>query len=481
MKIKKVLAFAAAVMLAAGTMSGCGSGEKNKSDNVELTWYYVGGAESEGNDEVFAKANEIIKEKLGFTVNFRPIDPSSYEEKIKMVISGGEDYDICWASNWRNDYSQNVANGSFLELDELLNETPELKASVSDKIWDGMRIGGKIYGVPCQQIMARSTGLAVPQIYSELYDKEITGKVTKYRDLTPYIKAVSKDHPNEAIVKIGWQDMITLYDYEALLGTKIPGAISLKDDGPINVFNQFDTDEFKDAVRTRNEWNKAGYTLKGKSVSAKSEYNEWERPMDISSYAPGAEVGNGVAGFKTVSKRISEPYLTTSGITSTLQAINVNSKHPVEALKLLELVDTNSELINLLSYGIEGKNYEKLEGNYVRRIQKSGYFVDAWRIGNVFNGYLGENQPDDLWEKTKEYNDNAKTSRVLGFSPTLDDIKLEVNNCKSVVEEYMDSFDEGLGDADAQLKEMNDRLEQAGLRNVLDEIQRQIDEWLEKK
>ena len=58
---------------------------------------------------------------------------------------------------------------------------------------------------------------------------------------------------------------------------------------------------------------------------------------------------------------------------------------------------------------------------------------------------------------------------------------MEINNCKSVIDEYMSDFNNGFGDTDAKLTEMLNKLEAAGVQKILDNLQEQINAWKQKK
>lgn len=79
-------------------------------------------------------------------------------------------------------------------------------------------------------------------------------------------------------------------------------------------------------------------------------------------------------------------------------------------------------------------------------------------------------------------NDNAKTSRILGFNLDRDPIKIQLANCASVLSEYEGQLTEGLVEnTDAFIDEMNAKLKTAGVDEIVAEVQRQIDEWLANK
>ena len=86
----------------------------------------------------------------------------------------------------------------------------------------------------------------------------------------------------------------------------------------------------------------------------------------------------------------------------------------------------------------------------------------------------------DCWEKTKEINDNAQVSCMLGFAVDTTPIALEATNCASVVQEYYDRFEAGIGDTDAMISEMRAKLKTAGADKIIAELQKQVDAWVKQ-
>lgn len=124
---------------AMGVTMFAGCGQEKKQEAVNLKWYFIGTPGMQGSDEIYKAASDLVKRDLGYTVDFIPLETGAYGEKMKLIISSGEEFDICWTSNWLNDYVQNVANGAFVPIDDLLDSTPKLKEVLPQQIWDGDR------------------------------------------------------------------------------------------------------------------------------------------------------------------------------------------------------------------------------------------------------------------------------------------------------------------------------------------------------
>lgn len=86
------------------------------SDPIHLKWYVAGNAPQPDVDTVVAEIEKYILENYDLNLDLEIVctDFGSYNDKMQMVIGSGEEYDICWASSWCNDYYTNVAKNAFL-------------------------------------------------------------------------------------------------------------------------------------------------------------------------------------------------------------------------------------------------------------------------------------------------------------------------------------------------------------------------------
>lgn len=101
--------------------------------------------------------------------------------------------------------------------------------------------------------------------------------------------------------------------------------------------------------------------------------------------------------------------------------------------------------------------------------------------GNQFLAYLKEGQVEDDWEQTIAMNESGKTSVAFGFVFDSTTVQNEIASVSAVVQEYQLSLDTGAVDPEAVMPEFLNKLEQAGSQVIIDEIQRQLDEWSANK
>lgn len=178
-----------------------------------------------------------------------------------------------------------------------------------------------------------------------------------------------------------------------------------------------------------------------------------------------------------------------------MTAVNKKSEHPKEAVELLNLIQTDKYLRNLLNYGIEDVHWEKVKAGsaeleaaegkpYVydfkirlKEDKAKDYSVPYWVQGGLFNTYVLENEPLDKWAAFKEFNDASIEAPSFGFDFDLEPVSAEAAAFRTVLDEFGKSLYTGSVDPDKYLPRLKKKLEAAGIQKVIDEMQRQIDEW----
>jgi putative aldouronate transport system substrate-binding protein len=452
-------------------------------EKVTLVWYYPGSYPQADQDEVFAAANEIIQKEINTEIDFRPVAWGDYDQKMQVIIASGEEFDLCFTSNWINNYSEGISKEAFIPLDDLLLKfAPELYASVPQTLWNEITVGGKIYAVVNQQVAANSAALRIRKDLCEKYNFDpFTAK--KIQDFEPFLADVKANEP-DVIYPFGAvgkkMDIIELtknlgfsLDPKTGTGNYIDGT---------KIMNMFKSDEMKELVEVFHDWYEKGY-IGADAITYDENTELWVSGQIAMStagtYKPGGEVEESVKYGQDLYLVQFSPALAGGGGAGTMHAVSSTSSNPERAVQFLELMHTNKELYNLISWGIEGKHYKKLEGSYIKPVENSGYAPNTpWLHASTFNSYLLEGQPEDVWEKTKELNASAKQTPLSGFNFIQDDVNLEVSQVNNVIQEYFVPMSLGLVDPEEQYSLFLEKLKVAGIDKIIAEKQKQVDAFL---
>jgi putative aldouronate transport system substrate-binding protein len=171
-----------------------------------------------------------------------------------------------------------------------------------------------------------------------------------------------------------------------------------------------------------------------------------------------------------------------------MTAVSSFSEHPEEALKLIELMNTDPWYRETARYGIEGKHYTRNDDGTVTKTEQgqNNMKVQAYGQGHYTVGALEASPfpevPTDIhqWEKTMANYEHATLSAAMGFTPDLTPVETECLAIKTVIEEYMPELQTGTSDPDVVIPEMLARMNEVGLEKVIAEIQAQLDAFLGK-
>ena len=108
-------------------------------------------------------------------------------------------------------------------------------------------------------------------------------------------------------------------------------------------------------------------------------------------------------------------------------------------------------------------------------VTDSGYVFNHWEIGNNFITYLWDNDVDDLWTITEEFNKSTKKSPAFGLSFDLNDVSTEVAAVNSTMSQYRMVLENGTVEPEDVLPEFRDKLDAAGIDAIIACKQQQID------
>lgn len=493
--LKKAAAFGMAAVMTMGLLGGCGSSATSgggKEEVVELVWYQIGDTQKDA-QQVIDKVNEYTSEKIGVTLKVINVGWGDYNQKMQVVINTGDKWDLAFTCSWANDYLQNANKGAFLELDDLLqNEGKEMYDVIDSRFWGAAKVAGVTYGVPNEKEIGSSPMWVFTKEYVDKYDIPYED-IHTLEDLEPWLALIKEKEP----------EVVPMYltkDYTApTYMDKIQDPVGIEyGDDTLTVKNVFETDKMKDTLAAMRKYYMAGYI--NKDAATATDDKSIKRFVTKGDGQPYAELIWGKdLGYEVVTSEIMDTQVTNVSARGSLTAINKNSEHPNKAMELLNLVNTDLYLRNLLNYGIEGVHYETVavdekeakaaEGKkyiYDKKLKlieekKKDYSVPYWVQGGLFNTYVLNNEPIDKWNTFKEFNDASSEAPSFGFDFNLDPVSTQVAGFRNVLDEFGKSLYTGSVDPEEYLPQLQKKLEATGIKDVIAEMQKQIDEWKKTK
>lgn len=476
-KLKKLTSLALTVALGTTILAGCGNSSSSdasstNSDVVTLKYYTIG-SEPADKQAVLAEANKYLAEKIGVNLDMTYIDFGDYNQKMSIIVNSGEPFDLAFICSWAGDYLGNARKGAFLDLTPYLQTTgKDMYEAIDERFWEGAEIDGKIYAVPNQKEIGVLPMWVFTKEYVDKYNIPYQDLHT-LEDLEPWLKVIKENEPDVVPLYItkGFSPP-TYFDY-----ITNPVGVEMGDDS-LTVKNVFETEKMKSTIETLRKYYKAGY-INADAATAKDDKSvkRLVTKADGQPYAEG--LWSKDLGYEVVASDIMDGLVTNDSTTGSMIAVSNNSKNKDKAVDFLNLLNTDPYIRNLLNYGIEGVHYTKVGDNSIEiNTEKTkNYSVPYFAGGNLFITYTTQGEPEDKWEEFKTFNDEAQSSPILGFKFDTTPVVNELAAINNVMEEFKPIIFSGSVDTDEYLNKLNDKLKAQNIDKVIQEAQKQLDDW----
>lgn len=431
--------------------------------------------------------NEITEKEINTRINLIPNDSGDFIQKLTLSLSSNEPIDLV-SYQQPIDFHAKAAQGWFMELDDLIDQYGnEIKKVVPGLGLEAMKVSGKIYGVPTIRDFASDSVLIMNADIVEKYNIDYSS-VKTLDDLEPIFDIVLENEPDiKPIIPLApGVSVFEFYKhYDALGGPKLTSVLT--DYGAeLQVVNYYETPEYKALVERASDWVKKGYIPKGVTTEQIDFITGLLTGQVFSFIMPGKpgveEQVSRTTGVNVVAISLTEPLTATDNYAMVAWAIGRTSKNPESAMKFMNLLYSNPDIMNLLTWGIEGVHYEKVSENEVRYLEGEdattvGYQGHAYMFGNQNLTYFYEGSNTNLWNEMDEFNENARFSSAVGFAVDLSPIKAEVAAVNNVINQYSVGLENGAFDPEEVLPDFIQKLKEAGVDKIVAEKQRQLDEW----
>ena len=447
-----------------------------------LIWWLVGG-DSPELAECVRIMSDYTQQKIGVRFELRIAGWADQQQRFTTIINSGEYFDIMFDD--LTDYSQRVAFGAFADITDLVKTaSPQLWSLIPQDIWTGVKIKGKLYAVPTWKDSAITQWAIWDHNYVTKYNIDITK--TSLADFDRYFRAIKAGEGARTYpFRLSNAGSFLLFrNYDTLSAGLAPMGVNLNDPAcrVVNTLEQADVREILDYTR---RWYQDGIINPDAAVSTE----DFKGQIFMTAQGwPGADVvwaaQQGVAKYDTY--QFVGTNLSTDSIQGSLNSISANSRYKAEALKLLELANTDPIFRDMLAFGIEGRHF-----NYITRpsgstpgvIKKinTNWPLSAYQHATFFTMSTTDDQPVDQWQLVKANDASATPSPLLGFSLDRANIINEMTNCRQVWERYRNELMCGASDPATTIPLLTADLKAAGFDKVLAEAQRQVDEFLRTK
>ena len=447
-------------------------------------------------DVVEEEINKITREKIGAEITLMPIQIFEYSSKINLALQGGEKIDIFESLG---DFGSYVSSDMCYDISDLIDTyAPGAKEVVGDSWLDACKSNGVLYGIPTMKPIALTPMLIYRQDIADELGIDMS-KVNSIEDVTAVLETVKSSKPEMiplAAVQTGEIGLSTNYGEVDFLNDDRYKPIGVLMGDDLTVTDLYGTERFKNLCELVRGWYNNGLVMQDAATtnSAAAEtmssgnYFGYLAAYSYPEEDTAASLEAQVAGYDLGAKIIGDAYLSTSDINAITFMVASTTDVPEAALKFLDLTYTDADVINLLIYGIEGRDYvfnedgsvSYPEGQDAATVPYTAQ-LSCGTLGNFFKMYQMGVANDASLEWELEQNKSAKTSPAMGFTFDSSNVKTQYTAVLNVISQYLPGLICGSLDPDTEIEKFQSALMDAGYQDILDEKQAQLDAWKASK
>ncbi len=476
------------------------------STEVKIYGYLLG-AVLPGFPDVMTALNEKLKKDINATMEINYIGLGDLGAKYPLILAAGENVDWIYTAAWCQ-MTTEADKGAFMEITPQMYEKYMYRHYAKIKDTTALKevaVKGKAYMIP--------TSTPDKKVDVTIYRKDLVEKyglpaIEKFSDLEALAEAVKKNEKGmlpiagdndydvgQVAGKYYLQNNEMAIDIKGFTGTALAlvyksfdtdGALYNKTDDPVLASANIE------AAKYAKSWYDKGYInhdilankirskealVQGKSAIA------FGNSIDVQGNIAAAEAsGMKIGIIPTVDnkQRAGANSYTNNGI-----AISAKSKNWERALMAMDLIMEDESYVNLVYYGIEGKNYIIKDGKIDL---PDGVTSDANTYPLDQAGFWFVNK--DFFKPMASWTDSyialndsipgfLKHDTLANFTAVTDNIKTEIANCGQVVAQYLKPADAGISkDVDADYKTVSNKLKSAGIDKIKEEMAKQIQAYL---
>ncbi len=451
------------------------------------------GTEFEGLEDREAAINAIIEPAINCRVDIQEVWISELNQKTSMAAAGGEKLDILHVGTV-SPLSSMVGSEMLIDMkeDDLLKIHGQgiIELFGEDLLASG-KVAGKQLAIPAKTYNANAKGFYYNKSLADAAGITVPEKIESLAEMTELLVMVKDNIPDVMPFYTGEGTNNTLAwmaNYASFGGNSSYGVL-LDEQNNHNVTNLYASDLYREYALTMYEWSSKGlqpgdptdtglpqdYFNAAKLFCVVADFNEGVK-TNIRANNPEIEIG----WVEMVA-----PKVTNASVTEYMWGIYSDSVRPDKAMAFLNLLYTDAELANILSYGLEGANYSFVEGSD-QVVQINGTYLPTFYIGgDTEEMYIKSPATDDYLEQCAAFEATATVSPILGYVFDDSGFQTESSVITSTLQEYLPQIANGMADSEedmlALLDAFNDKLLSSGIDEVIEANQTQLDAFLEGK
>ena len=473
------------------------------ADDYTLDIYWVGNGDNEavrlGVEEA---VNAYVEPLIGAKVSYHIIGWGDWNDKAINALQSGEKMDLIFTADWEG-YGVEVSGGLLMPLDDLLDQYGQgIKETLPQTFLDGVKVNNVLYGIPTNKELCVPEGFIVNKTAAAAIGWDVTAddpSIKTTADLEPWLAKYKEMFPDKYPYLMDgqagrWADEPWCPDWAGMGSNSIAMKMAKGEDGNFDetIYSIFATPEQEEHIRLMYDWGKKGYISPDAALTS-FDYNGTFGRGDFLVFAQPLK-GNGIkaaemyqanatAEFECVEITMQPKYVVTTHAGGSMFAIPVTCKNPEAAMKYLNLMHSDATLVNLMLFGAEGKNYTKIDDTTVEVAPDANWYGvhgGAWTVGNTLLQYVTKGEDPQKNALLQSYADDAIATASLGFRFVKDNVADQIAAVDAVVSEMANPLMCGQVDPDDPalgIEALKTALTEAGMDDIIAEVQAQYDAW----
>ncbi len=447
------------------------------------------GTDFAGEEDREAAINEITLPAINCKVDLQEIWISEIANTTSMAVAGNEKIDLVHVATV-SPLSSMVGSDILLDMNEdnlLQTHGQDLIALMGDVLEAGS-VNGKQLAIPARVFNATVKGFDYNKTVADEYGIEIPETGATMDDLENALYAIKEKDPDIMPFYVGSGELNYLYwlqGYE-YFGNEASYGVVMDSSKDLTVENLFASDEFKDYCLRMYKWKQDGIQPGDPTDTNTAQSYFGAGQLFVGGAMDMTEAGNAQISakydFEVGYAQMHEPKITNTTVTEYMWGIASNCERPDKAMDFLNFVYTNADVANIIKYGLEGVNYEFAEGSDKVIITNGTYLTDFVAIGNSEDMLIQSPSGEDSIEKTIAMEEEATISPICNYMFDDTQFQTESSLIYSTIMEYLPRLQNGLCDSEdatlALIDEFNQKLELAGINDVIAANQEQMDAFL---
>lgn len=477
--------------------------EDDKVDTSEFVKLkmYLFGDKAPDTDKVYAEINKMLKEDINAEIEVAFMSWGDYEQRYPLAFASGEDFDVAYAASWAF-YNTQATKGGFLEItQDMLEKYAPLTAETMYKdAWEQAKVDGKVFMLPMNY---KELSGYVYMVRGDLMEKYSISDIKSIDDFENYLDVIAKNEPQMIPIDIGSEfDMQFVFDrlwnqatYDNAISAG-PWQLGLyvdKAEPTSGVHHISEHPAYSGIIKKIKGYKDSGYWSKsalvnkvtskesfisGKGAAVMLNLNDAKGTYtSIISAHPEWDV-------KVFDAQHDVPAKTISFLGNGM-GIHAKSKNPERALMFLDLLRNDERYHDLMSFGIEGVHYKKIDEKTITPTDlTSNYTIDGncnWGIRN-----------DKFWKQVQggipNYQEihgkwiaSAQPEAMLGFNFNDSTVKNEVATMTNIAKTDNKVLILGfVDDVDKAIADIQKKYDIAGIEKIKEEMEKQIEEYFNR-